>query len=282
MSDDAVFRAALDHDDRRSAAAWLVETYAKDVLSLCRAMVTDPTLAEDLTQDAFHKALGGLATFRGEASARTWLLTIARHRCVDHLRRNARRPDRPDEPFDEASGEASDDSPLAPDLISNRASVAQALEILDESSRALVVLRYHHGLEYAELADAYGLKPGAVRMRVSRAVAAMRAALTTRADAALGGSVRGPVAGATPSPARRRARRPVPPGAPAAAAPSAPQSRGSGAGAPPPPPQASAPRAARPAPLRRGDGTFGSVLGELQALPSTRLTGRLDALVDAL
>jgi len=47
--------------------------------------------ADDLTQEVYLRALPALARFRGDASARTWLLQIARHVCADHVRRSTRR-----------------------------------------------------------------------------------------------------------------------------------------------------------------------------------------------
>ena len=86
------FEGHLERGDLHAAADWLVRAHGRDVLHLCTAIVRDRGTAEDLAQDAFGKAFLALPEFRGDASARTWLLTIARHRCLDHLRRSARQP----------------------------------------------------------------------------------------------------------------------------------------------------------------------------------------------
>ncbi len=52
----------------------------------------DPQTAHDLTQDTFARAFGSLHRYEGRASARTWLLAIARRAVVDSLRRAAVRP----------------------------------------------------------------------------------------------------------------------------------------------------------------------------------------------
>ena len=246
--DESGFRDALASGDRRAAAAWLVQSFAADVHGLCRALVRDASAAEDLTQDTFHKALAGLGEFRGESSARTWLLAIARHRCIDHLRRQGRRPD----PLgaEPQLGEPMDDAPLTSDLLSDRKALLRALGSLDESSRALVVLRFHHGLGYPELAEAYGLKQGAVRMRISRALAAMRAVLTpapARAGRALERAYQEAKPTAVPPPMRPRAA---------------------------PPPAAAAPA---PAPV-----DFGAMLGALQPNVPGSLARRLDAWVSTI
>jgi RNA polymerase sigma-70 factor (ECF subfamily) len=166
----------------REAAAWLVNHFADEVLGLCLAMVRDQSAAEDLAQDAFGRAFVGLAGYRGEASPRTWLLKIARNRCIDHLRTRERKPW--DDPGVDA-GEPElqpDDAPLPSDLLLYRDDVEDALAKLGAIERALVVLRFRNGLDYAELATAFGLGEGAVRMRLSRALARMRRFLEAKHD----------------------------------------------------------------------------------------------------
>ncbi len=51
--------------------------------------VGDRELAEDLVQDAFLAALQSRDRFQGRATVRTWLLSILRHKIVDHYRRVA-------------------------------------------------------------------------------------------------------------------------------------------------------------------------------------------------
>lgn len=251
--------------DLRAAGAWLVEHYARDVISLCRAMVRPKDAADDLAQDTFSAAFAALAGFRQDASARTWLLSIARNRCIDHLRRARRAP------FDDWGDEGDADDyqhpgPLHADVMLTREDLSAALEQLDESERALVVLRFRHGLEYPELADVFGVKQGTVRMRLSRALSRMRAALEARdaevqtlVAAADFGEAEELAATPTVAPARERASLPraavapapalapsaraAPAPAPAPQAAPAPAAPPPALGAPPPPP---APGAARP------------------------------------
>src|SRR6266508_826489 len=78
--------------DLRRAAASLVVSYGQDVLATCIAMVRAERVAEDLLCEVFGDAFRALATFRGDSSPRTWLLSIARNRCVDYLRARRRDP----------------------------------------------------------------------------------------------------------------------------------------------------------------------------------------------
>jgi RNA polymerase sigma-70 factor (ECF subfamily) len=166
----SAFHRALRHGDHHTAAEWLVRHHATAVLALCEGIVRDETLAEDLCQDAFTRAFGGLGGYRRESEPRSWLLAIARNRCLDELRRQGRSLVDADEHIDQVP----DERPLEAHLLGDRQAVQQALDGLEERDRAMVLLRFVHGLGYPELADAFGIKQGAARMRISRALARMR------------------------------------------------------------------------------------------------------------
>lgn len=153
----------------------LLRTHQNEVFSLCRTMVRDRQVAEDLAQDTLARAFAARGSFRGEASGRTWLLTIARNRCRDHLKRQHGNPF-VDDPEVADEGPV-DDAPLPARLLSNQHDVRLALEALPEAWRAMVVLRFVHGFNYDELATTFGIGSGAARMRVSRSLRQMRAAL---------------------------------------------------------------------------------------------------------
>jgi len=177
------FQAWVAGGEHRRAAEWLVLRYADEVMGMCMAMVRDRSTAEDLVQDVFSRAFVGLGGYRAEASSRTWLLKITRNRCFDHLRQKQRRPWGAADPDAALDPDAiPDEVPLPAELLSRRADVEAALDDLAEGDRALIVLRFRNGLDYSELALAFGLKPGTVRMRVSRALSRMRRALERREE----------------------------------------------------------------------------------------------------
>ena len=227
-------------------------------------MVRNAAIAEELAQDAFGKAFISLESFRGDASPRTWLLAIARNRCLDHLRRHQRT--RQIVTTDsEASDDAASDAPLPGELLSNRDDVARALDSLDETQRALIVLRFRHGLSYDELAMAFGIKPGTARMRVSRALARMRQTLQTAPEPGSSRDRAGTLRSAM-SPQRKRA---MPPAGPPAM---------------PSVPPSSAPSIARaaPAPRHLSGGRFADVLGVAIEPISAQFRDRLASLLRAI
>jgi RNA polymerase sigma-70 factor (ECF subfamily) len=153
----------IEAGDLRRAASSLVVSYGTDVLATCIAMLRDRTAAEDVTQEVFSDALRALSTFRGDSSPRTWLLSIARNRCIDYLR--ARKRDPWGGALDESASDPdthADQAAFGSEWFADRSLVLRALDALAEGDRALIVLRFKNGLEYEELATAFGLREGTV------------------------------------------------------------------------------------------------------------------------
>jgi len=170
LMDELALRAA---GGDRVALSDLVRGTQADVWRLCAHLV-DRQSADDLTQDVYARAITALARFRGDSPVRLWLLGIARHVCVDEVRRRTRRRrigsrrdrERP-EVTPDATGEVDLDDLLA---------------ALDPDQRAAFVLTQVLGLRYAEAAEALGCPVGTVRSRVSRAREHLVRALAPEAD----------------------------------------------------------------------------------------------------
>lgn len=52
----------------------------------------DRDLAEDLVQEALLAAVEGADRFQGDSSLRTWLVSILKHKIIDHIRKDAHAP----------------------------------------------------------------------------------------------------------------------------------------------------------------------------------------------
>ena len=65
----------------------LVERHRLAVYRAALAALGSPADAEDAAQDAFLLAYRRLESFRGDASFKTWLLTITWHQAINHRRR---------------------------------------------------------------------------------------------------------------------------------------------------------------------------------------------------
>ena len=69
-------------------AEYFSEVY-KFVLSLCR----NPTLAEEITQEAFFKALKNIDSFKGDCKLNTWLCKIAKNTFYSYVKKDSRQAD---------------------------------------------------------------------------------------------------------------------------------------------------------------------------------------------
>ena len=156
--DDLTRLALAARDGDRVALAAFVRGSQADVWRLCAHLV-DRASADDLTQDVFVRALPALARYRGDASARTWLLSIAQRTCADALRRRTRR--RRIDATLPGAGPARDRS--------GEVDLRSLLESLDGERRAAFVLTQLLGLSYAEAADVCAVPVGTIRSRVARA-----------------------------------------------------------------------------------------------------------------
>jgi RNA polymerase sigma-70 factor (ECF subfamily) len=179
-----------------------IDAHRKDVVLLCYRFLGSIAEAEEAAQETALKALRGRASFRGEASLRTWLHRIATRVCLDMLRqRRGRRlpPDvgpgpadpnlPPPPPIDEIAwleplpddylaGVAADagvDPAARYDLLESVSlAFIAALQVLPPRQRAVLLLRDVLGWSARETADALDLSVGAANSALHRARVALR------------------------------------------------------------------------------------------------------------
>jgi RNA polymerase sigma-70 factor, ECF subfamily len=154
---DELTRLLLDAGagDRSALAAFVRRTQA-DVWRFCAHLV-DPGVADDLTQEVYLRAMRAAPSFRGDSSARTWLLTVARRTAADEIRRRQRRRRLPDP-------EVRDE----PDHAGHHA-LRELVGSLPDDRREAFVLTQVLGLSYRDAAEAAGVPVGTIRSRVARA-----------------------------------------------------------------------------------------------------------------
>lgn len=123
----------------------------------------DPQLAEDLAQETFLRAFRAVLTFRGEATMRTWLFSIARNVLATH--RRTRRIVQVQYELGKAPGDAEATQPDP----TTRLSVHQTLGRMPLLAREALVLCDLLEFEPAEAAQLLGMTPNAFRVRLHRA-----------------------------------------------------------------------------------------------------------------
>jgi RNA polymerase sigma-70 factor (ECF subfamily) len=169
---------ALDAGDRRTALDLLSQAHGREIYSYCRMMLGDPERARDALQTTFVQAYEALARFRRGSSPRTWLYSIARHRCLDQIR-STRRWERRATCLDGVSEVAAPDGGPEQALLHEEARRAldECLSRLAAHARDAVVQRHIEGLSYEEMAEVSREMPGTLRVRVARAMPLLRRCL---------------------------------------------------------------------------------------------------------
>lgn len=127
------------------------------IVNLAFQVLRDEGEAEDAAQEAFVRAFGNLAAFKGRSSFGTWLYRVALNVCLE--RKRARR-----------EWEELDQNQSAPSVsMDERLALEWALDRLSEPLRVALVLREWHGLSYEEMASALDVPVGTVRSRLNAA-----------------------------------------------------------------------------------------------------------------
>ncbi len=144
--------------------------------------------AEDLTQEVFVKVGKGLTGFRGESNLTTWIYRIATNTAFDRFRGAAFKGTGQDEisilsiekadPADPWTGRKS--PTVEEQAIREEMSICvrSVVERLPEDYRAMIVLSDMEGFKDSEVADILGMNLTAAKMRLHRARAELRKALS--------------------------------------------------------------------------------------------------------
>jgi RNA polymerase sigma-70 factor (ECF subfamily) len=151
----------------------LFERHHRALFAFFLRLTGDRQASEDLVQDVFLRMLKYRATYQAGSRFRTWMYTLARHAHIDRYHGRSR-----DLALAEDDPEPVSATPMIVDTLERDEQVAllrQALSRLSPDKRELLVLSRFQGLKYEEIAAMLGIEVGAVKVRVFRAVRALRA-----------------------------------------------------------------------------------------------------------
>jgi RNA polymerase sigma-70 factor (ECF subfamily) len=158
--------AAYRGGEERAAA----ELVARHGPALGRFLYSSGATAEeldDLVQETLFRAFRRLHTWRGEASFRSWLLTIASNLLKDHFRSSkGRQVISLDQ--QEIADAADPHADYAANEIEER--LRRELSQLPRLQREVFLLRAQHGTDYGDIATALGTTAGAARVHYHHAV----------------------------------------------------------------------------------------------------------------
>jgi RNA polymerase sigma factor (sigma-70 family) len=154
---------SLVRDGYESAFEEIVRRYGKP-LGRYAAAIVSANRAEDVTQDAFSKALLALRDSDKEIELRPWLYRIVRNTALNDLR---------DQPPPTALLHEDIDGVETPLDAAERHEeineLVRRLRALPDPQRAAIVMRELEGLSHEEIAAALGMTGGAARQTIHRA-----------------------------------------------------------------------------------------------------------------
>lgn len=177
MSDEALLSGVAVGDD--SMAVAFVRRFQSRTFGLALSMVGEPSLAEDIAQEAFLRVWRHAAIFdprRG--SVVTWLLSITRNLAIDSMRLRRTTPIDPEELLGVApitTGDGPDEAAVRADSASR---LRGALAGLPPEQRRAVVLAGFFGRTAQEIGETEGIPLGTAKSRIRAGMSKLRDALT--------------------------------------------------------------------------------------------------------
>ena len=167
-------------DGDHTALGLLYESLVGQVYGLALRITRRVQLAEEVVQDTFWQVWRQAPRFGPErGAAKAWIMTIARSRALDALRRIELNECNL-EPETQALLETPDED-LPPDLLvamQHGHQLHTALASLDSMPRQLVSLAFFRGLSHDEIAGHTGLPLGTVKSHIRRALLTLQQLLT--------------------------------------------------------------------------------------------------------
>lgn len=152
----------------------LFERYHRVLFGFFYNRNKDVALSEDLVQNVFVRILKYKHRYRGDGEFKSWIFHIARNVNVDHYRKKRIKHT---EKIEDWQDEIADDAiNKSQQMIQEEAldKLRQALQKLDPEKREVIVMSKLQGLKYKEIGKILGCSEGAVKVKVFRALKALK------------------------------------------------------------------------------------------------------------
>lgn len=175
MTDDALL-AGLSAGAPDVGLAF-VRRFQRQIYGVALAVVGDPTLAEDVAQQAFIRAWKAAPAFdprRG--SVKTWLTTITHNLAIDATRVRKATPLDPSD-LVRIMGAGADEPDMWAEREESAGELRRAIAGLPPEQGRAIVMAGVYGLTAQEVAEAEGIPLGTAKTRIRSAMGKLRAAL---------------------------------------------------------------------------------------------------------
>ncbi|RCX16524.1 RNA polymerase RpoE-like sigma-24 subunit [Anaerobacterium chartisolvens] len=168
----------------------LIAGYQKRVFNIALKMIGNPEDASELAQETFIRVFKSIGKFKEESLFSTWIYRIATNICLDELRkRKGKKEISLDEDIKLENGEVSrqiEDTGPSPEAVAERnelrRKVNDAIGLLTEEHRLVIIMRDIQGFSYEEIAKITGCPEGTVKSRINRARQSLKQLLKDRVE----------------------------------------------------------------------------------------------------
>ena len=167
-SDDLLMRQVRGGEASRLGV--LFERYQLALYGFYVRLTGDRPASEDLVQEVFFRMLKYRHTYRDDSQFTTWMYHIARNVQADWFRKRRLEVGVADEEWNRMPGREQPGMEARQEA----ALVRQALARLPEDKREVLVLSRFQDLKYDQIAELLDCEVGAVKVRVHRALRALR------------------------------------------------------------------------------------------------------------
>ncbi|WP_454192964.1 RNA polymerase sigma factor [Paenibacillus sp. Marseille-Q7038] len=187
---DLKYAVTLDNDTLYQ----IMDDYGNDVWNYAFFLTGSRDHADDISQVVFIKAYQGIHTYRGEASLKTWLITITRNTVHSYRRSRFFRQSLGSKLYsidDEKTAESSaltQNSRIVPSAESivleqhYEDSIWEIIMSLSVKSREVLILALKYEMKIHEIANILHISEGTVKSRLSRAKEKVQKELGRRAE----------------------------------------------------------------------------------------------------
>jgi RNA polymerase sigma factor, sigma-70 family len=170
--------AQLARNGDRIAFRQLVDHYQNKIYHLAYRMLGNTHEAEDVVQETFLRVYKNLVRYDPAQKFSTWIYRIGTNLCIDILRKRKRKRSVSLDAnlFDSDSSDGYDFMPMdeaeQPEnvllLSETKRQVREALDMMPEQYKSIMILRYLHDLSLQEISDVLDLPVTTIKTRLHR------------------------------------------------------------------------------------------------------------------
>jgi len=169
-----LFSKSCSDTGLNQAVSALYDRYGRLIYSVAIHIVGDVETAEEISQDVFVRACEGADKYNADFSrVSSWLVSIARHRAIDELRRRSVRPEKNNVDLTDDMAMEPRDGRLPSGGIENEVAVTiqeqnirLVINSLPPNQQQVLNLAYFKGMSHHQIAEFTGEPLGTIKSRL--------------------------------------------------------------------------------------------------------------------